>query len=55
MLEWRLYGDSVESDTLWRFYGKISLEIIWGFYGESIVNLITRNVRVEIVWRQCGE
>ena len=40
---WRLYGDSVESDTfLWRFCGKISLEIVWGFHVENIVNQITR-------------
>ena len=45
----------MESDTLWRFYGKISLDIVWGFVGENMINQITRIVRVEIVWRQCGE
>ena len=27
---------------LWRFYGKISLEIVLGFHGENMVNQITR-------------
>ena len=30
---------------LWRFYGKVSVEIIEGFHGENMVNLITRMVR----------
>ena len=40
---------------LWRFYGKISLEIVWSFHGENVVNLITRMVSMEIIWIQCGE
>ena len=48
MLGWRLSGDNVESDTLWRFYGDF-------MDGENIVNLITIMVNMEIVWRQCGE
>ena len=27
---------------LWRFCGKICLEIVWGFHGENMVNPITR-------------
>ena len=34
------YGDCME--TVWRFYGKIGLEIVWHFHGESMVNQITR-------------
>ena len=26
----------------WRFYGKISLEIVWEFLGENMVHKITR-------------
>ena len=47
---WRQCG---EWYFLWRFYGKISLEIFWGFHGENVINLITRMVSMEIVWRQC--
>ena len=35
----------------WRFYGKISLEIVWGFHGENMVNQIARTV----VWRLYGD
>ena len=27
---------------LWRFYGKISLEIVYGFDGENMANQMTR-------------
>ena len=40
---------------LWRFYCKISLDIVFGFHGENMANLITKMASVEIMWRQCGE
>ena len=49
---WRQCG---ERYFLWRFYGKISLEIVLGFHGENMVNQITRMVSMEIVGRQCGQ
>ena len=34
---WRLYGDSVKSDTFYGdFYGKISLETVQGFHGQNM-------------------
>ena len=39
-------GDRMETVweviLLWRFCGKINLEIVWGFHGESMANQITR-------------
>ena len=32
----------MERDNFWRFYGRISLEIVWGFLGENMVNKIAR-------------
>ena len=50
-LVWRLYGVSMESDILWRFYGKISLEIVW--------DLMEKTWQVKLpewlVWRLCGD
>ena len=40
---------------LWRFYGKVSLDIVWGFHGENMANLIIKMVSVEIMWREYGE
>ena len=31
----------MESVLFWRFYGKISLEIVWGFRGENMINQTT--------------
>ena len=42
MVKMGLYGDSMEVILLWRFYGKISLEIVWGCHGGKMVNQITR-------------
>ena len=42
------YGDCMKTVhvwrviLLWRFYSKISQEIVWNFNGENMVNLITR-------------
>ena len=38
-IAWRQCG---ERYFLWRFYGKISLEVIWRFFGEKMINRITR-------------
>ena len=32
----------VGMELLWRFYGKINLEIVWGFHGQNMVDQITR-------------
>ena len=37
-----LWRQWVRWNSWWRFYGKISLEIVWGFSEQSKVNQITR-------------
>ena len=43
---WRQCG---ECYFLWKFYSKISLEVVQSIHGENMVNLITRMVSMEIV------
>ena len=38
----------MESGTIWKFYGKISLEIVCGFYGENMLIKSPDNLRVNI-------
>ena len=32
----------VSMEVIWRFYGKISLDIVWGFHAENMANKTTR-------------
>ena len=31
---------------LWKFYGKINLDIVWGFHGDSMTNQLPDNLHI---------